>query len=378
MSRLTACLISILLCGSCGFDTSVPKEPKTVAMPDDVVVAFEKQCRRLLAEQPGGVPGSFIARDGWVLEGNELRYGQSGAFFGKWAPKVYPEAEPGEADPFAAMLHFRDELSSRGIELVFMPIPVRPVIYPESVLELDRYDGAVPYPHVKPMQDRFMKLVRKKSIGRINLTPFFLVNRDHSQGPLFCKSDTHWTPVGAFLAAQLAAEHIKSRKWFAEIAAHRAESPNPFTAEWLTMEHLGHMYVKLRKAGQLGNLEPETLNYRRISGPGMEIAGEEDLRHPNSPVILVGDSNLLWWWRNAAGFPHQLAYELGFHVDSIITRGGGVNQARLSFVREVRSDPGTLEGTKTVLWVFSIRAVLGAQPSWVKTPIEPKSSAPRR
>ena len=360
-------LLAATICSSCGLFDSGPNEPETIPMPSSVVQEFEQACRQLLTEHPSGIPGCFPARDGWVLEGNELRYGRSGPFFGENATEVYPDARPGEADPMGAILHFRDQLEARGIELVMIPIPVRPVIYPESVMNVDAFRDAVPFPHVKPMQDDFMRLLRENGVHRINLTPYFLKNRHHALGPLYCRSDTHWSPVAAYLAAEILGEFVKSRRWFAAALEQYGDPEQPFTAEWLSLEHFGHIFKTLQENSWREPLEAEKLAYRKISGPGIVAKSGEGFRHRSAPVLVIGDSNVLWWFKQCADFPSQLSYELGFNVDAIITRGGGINEGRLNLVREVRSNPQYLEGKKLVVWIFSARSVLGAQPSWIRT-----------
>ncbi len=347
-----------------------PEEPETLVMPSAIVEHFKAECANLLKAHGGGVVGYTMGTNGWAYQSTELMYGAADPFFGEpWAQKAYPKASPEDADPLNAILHFRNQLAERGIELIFMPIPVRPVIYPEGVIELGENGDADPLPHIKPMQDDFLKLVREKGVTVINLTPFFLENRHHERGPLYCKSDAHWTPSGTALAAKIVSEYLKTRSWYQDEFEQKRDRLIPFEARWLTKEHFGHCYRNLRDKGGIEGYSEESLAYRKITGPYMNGSAGKRLRHPHSPVVVLGDSNMLWWKAEYAAFPHELAYELGFHVDTLTTRGGGVNEARLNFVREARKTPGYLDGKKVLIWTFSARGVLGAKPSWIKTPL---------
>ncbi len=376
-SRMKQCmflLTLVVLLSSCAKDIPPPQEPETLVMPSTIVEQFNAECSALMKAPIPGVPGYFMGRDGWSYQISELRYGACGPFFGEWAQKAYPKALPEDADPLNAILHFRNELKARGIELVIMPIPVRPIIYPEGVIELGQYSNADTRPHIKPMQDDFLKLLREAGISEINLTPYFLGNLHHERGPLYCKSDTHWTPVATALAADIVSEYIKTRPWYENVAGELHDRLIPFESEWLSKEHFGHAYKSLRDMGGFEDLPNEVLSYRKITGPYMHGSDGKRLRHPNSAIIVLGDSNMLWWQNWFAAFPHELAFELGFHVDTLTTRGGGVNQARINFIREARKQPEYLEGKKLLLWTFSARGVLEAKPSWIKTPLQNKDS----
>ncbi len=362
-------IILLSLTSACGLFERAPKEPETLAMPAPVVEQFETECAALLAEHRGGVANCFLARDGWCYQGSELRYGAAGVFFGSQSQETYPKAAPEEADPLISIIHFKDQLDARGIELVFVPIPVRPVIYPEGVMPLGNDVSSDPLPHLKPMQDDFFRLVRDEGVRAINLSAFFLSNRHLEQGSLFCRSDTHWTPSGTALAANVVGQYLKSRRWYKRALKTYGNPDAPFSAEWLSKEHFGHLYRRLRDVGGINDLPTETVSYRKISGPGMAGEGGHKLRHPDSPVIVLGDSNMLIWNIDDAGFAQQLAFELGFHVDTMTTTGGGVNQARLNFIREVRGNPEYLVGKKVLLWTFTARTVLEVKAGWIKTPL---------
>ena len=93
------------------------------------------------------------------------------------------------------------------------------------------------------------------------------------------------------------------------------------------------------------------------------------LRNPDSPVIVMGDSNTIWWKNAQSALPHQLAFDLGFPVDVLSTQGGGANETRLNLVRRVRAEPGYLDGKKAVIWCFSARALTGTEEGWIPIPL---------
>jgi len=94
---------------------------------------------------------------------------------------------------------------------------------------------------------------------------------------------------------------------------------------------------------------PVPVRMRRILLETEEGFKEFGLNHPQSPVIVIGDSNSRTWSRFSSGLPHSLAFELGFPVDVLSTAGGGANTSRLNLARKIRAEPEYLEGKRVVI-----------------------------
>ncbi len=369
MKPYRAALAILCLTVSCSPGGRPVPEPEIPVMPDEVIQRFETECARLLEAHPGGVPSYCLARENWCYQMSELRYGATGPFFGEAAQTFFPDAPPEEADPLGAVLDFRDQLEARGIDLIFVPIPVRPLIYPEGVIDLGEFVDADPLPDLKPMQNRFLGIVGNAGVLTVDLTSLFLRNRRYVGGPLYCKSDTHWTPSGATLAAMSIGRLLKSRPWYEHTVDELDDPTAKFSMRWSNRRHFGHCYKKLRDLGGVENLSEEELSVREIIGPGSLRSGRKTLRHPDSPVVVLGDSNMLWWQQMNAAFPQQLAFELGYWVDTLTTHGGGINEARLNLARTLREDPEYLDGKRAVIWIFTARSMINAKPYWLRIPL---------
>jgi len=346
--------------------------PPYSMMPVKLIGGFKTECARMMEEHRSGVYGIEMGLDGWAYELSEIRYGASGPYYGKWATRMYPGVSPKKADPLNAILHFRDQLAALGIELLVMPVPDRPVIYPEGILDIGDFRNADVLPDIKPMRSRFMDLVRQAGINVIDLAPYFLAGRGGEHGPLFFKSDTHWAPSGTVLAGEISAEFIRKRAWYEEtLGKYQIPDENP-KAEWLRKDLIGHCIKKLQRHEKAMDFSPESLEYRKIKFPGRKPGktSQKRLRHREAPITVFGDSNTLRWNELYAAYPQELEFEIGLPIDTISTSGGGINQARMSFVREYRQNPDYLKGKKLVIWVFTIRAVLEAKPCWIETPLE--------
>jgi len=70
-----------------------------------------------------------------------------------------------------------------------------------------------------------------------------------------------------------------------------------------------------------------------------------------------------------AVFLDQLAFDLGFPVDLLSTRGGGANETRLNLMRRARVEPDYLDGKRAVIWCFSVRPFTNTEEGWIPIPL---------
>jgi alginate O-acetyltransferase complex protein AlgJ len=326
---------------------------------------FGDRCRSLLGERVQGTREDVLGQEGWVLLTSELRFASIGRFFGPDAIKASPRVKPEVADPIPAIVDFAEQLGARGVALIFMPVPVRPLVYPESVLGAERLRGITPVPYLFSDQVAFIAALRERGVRAIDLTPIFLAHRDDPHAPIFVPSESHWTGLGTVLAAREVAASVRGEPWLERAA--RIE----LAADWQVLEHSGHIYRDIHEKGGLPPRPPDRLHYRRVQLATSTGLQPLSLQNPDSPVVVMGDSNTIWWRDRGASFPHQLAHELRIPVDVQATTGGGATNARLNLIRTARANPGYLASKKLVVWCFSSRATIEGSDGWPMTPIDP-------
>jgi hypothetical protein len=298
-------------------------------------------------------------KDGWLFVKSELDYLAAGSFVGEAAPSANPEAPPEYADPVPAIIELKEQLEERGIELYFVPIPVRPAIYPEGVLGAERFAGREAVPNLDRHLREVLSVLRERGVQVIDLTPRFRKRREHPKhGPVFVPSSTHWTPYGVSLASRALAREIAALPWY------EAVPKQEFRQRWIEKMYSGGTYKGLQSAtGE--SREPDPISRRRIVLKTPSGNRRLELRHPDSPVIVIGDSNTVWWKSSQSALPHQLAFDLGFAVDVLSTKGGGANETRLNLVRHARAEPNYLDDKRVVIWCFSARAFTGTEEGWI-------------
>lgn len=315
------------------------------------------------AEQRGTitVPG----KEGWLFFGPELRFVSAGRFWGQAAAKVSRATKPEFADPLPAIVDFYHQLKKMGIELLLVPIPSKSVVYPDFLsdkLSISLENQPV---RIDTEPQTFYQLLRKEGIQVLDLTSFFLSNRFHREGPLFCKQDTHWSGNGCVLAARRIYEEIQDKPWLKTIPK------STYQTAWKSLNIAGDLW----KALDNKNLSQEVLSVRKV---GTGSAGTFNPIAPDrkSPILLVGDSHNLVFHAGEdmqtrdAGLPDQLAMELGFPVDLAAVRGSGATSARVNLLRRAQRDPHYWEEKKLVIWCFASREFTQSD-GWKKVPLLP-------
>lgn len=324
---------------------------------------FQEAALALADQRLPGAKISVVGLDGWLLHRGELQHLNAGSYTGENALQANPKAPPEYADPVPAIVDFHHQLKERGIDLFLMPVPVRPAIYPESVLGPEAFAGRKTIPNLYHPLQELLHAVQEQGVRVVDLTPVFLQHRERpKQGAVFCRSDTHWTPYGITLGAQILAAEIKQMPWYESVPKTK------FRQRWTTLPHHGVTYEDYEEASG-ETLEPEELQMRSIKRSTKKGQKKLKLRWPESPVILMGDSNATKWSPQQSGLPHILAFEFGFPVDVLAVPGGGANETRLNLFRKLRDEPEYLDAKRVVIWCFSARAFTNTSEGWIPIPL---------
>ena len=336
--------------------------------PAPLVQEYKQRCVELMPQGlKQGVHKIILGPDGWLLLKDELAYASADRFWGIAALSLKPNVPLEKVDAISAIAAFRDDLAKVGIELLFAPAPNRPMVVPEAVLGKGKIPPGRTTPRLQPVEEEFYAALRARGVEAIDLTKVLLAHRQSEHGPLYVPGDSHWTGAAVALAAGEIGAWAKRRPWYKDVAKQR------FETSWVTVEHFGYLYKDLHERAGLEKRPPDTVQVRKVRAAGTDgTTTEIEERNPTSPVILIGDSQTIWWRpRGQEGsLYHQLAAELGFPVDTLDTVGGGTNESRLNLVREARSTAGYLAGKKLVIWCFSSRSLLGHKDGWLRTPLD--------
>ncbi len=296
--------------------------------------------------------GAVAGVDGWFFVTSELRMLSVGKFWGADAAKVSRSPKPENADPLPAILDFNQQLKDKGIALILVPVPPKAEIYPEKVAADLPASAGDPDSALAAFYDE----LRKAGVDVLDLAPTFRKEKAGGHGPVFCKTDTHWSGAGCMLAAQEIAREVNAKFDASAVPAKK------YTAAWKEVSITGDLGSMLDASNPVPGAEK--LPVRQLE--------QTVAPNPDSPVLLLGDSHTLVFHdflAERAGLLDQLALELGFVPDRIGVRGSGATPVRIDLLRRSAKDPGYLAKKKVVVWCFTAREFTEAADGWKKLPV---------
>ena len=315
---------------------------------------FQRQLVAKVEELEKRNVSAIAGRDGWLFLVSELRFLAQGRFWGDAAAKTARSSK--SPDPLPAIVDFDRQLKQRGIQLIVVPVPPKAAVYADKLEIEPPPTPAAAAPHLQ----EFYHELRSAGVNVLDLTSAFVEKRNDARGPVFCRTDSHWSGVGTVLAAQLLAPQIRTTL--------SADLPRKaYAAEWKEVSLTGDLISLLPPGAP--KPEPEKLPIRTITDNSAKGAIQPD---PNSPVLVMGDSHTLVFREflgERAGLLDQLANELGFAPDLIGTRGSGATAVRVTLYRRTRTDADFLPKKKVIIWCFAAREFTEADQGWVQQPV---------
>lgn len=298
---------------------------------------------------------AYLGLDGWLYYRPDVDYLTSPGFLD---PAMVAKRKRGSADaadmvqpdPVRAIVDFRDQLKKRGIELIIMPMPVKPMIEaehfhaalsPGTALQNSSYEA-------------FVKQLGEAGIPVYDPTPVLRERKQRLNEPQFLQTDTHWNPPAMEAVAEDVAifvrKHTKVR-----------QGVTSYVRREQNIQNLGDTAVMLALDESQTLFPKQEVTVRQIQdAPGIPWQ-----RRKGSDVLILGDSfcNVFsltgMGWGQSAGFGEHLSYYLKQPLDSIVVNAGGSHTSRLKLVGEMararKRGKDRLAGVKLVIWEFSMR-----------------------
>jgi hypothetical protein len=314
---------------------------------------------------------ALLGRDGWFFYRPAVQYLVEPV---RSVPvRAYPETPHGvttnENDIFAAIVSFRDELAQRGIKLLVMPAPNKSSIYPQM---LAGRLGKIPGP-VNPTTREVLAMLKQAGVevvdlfevyaqGRVGLAPPQTLSGGDRWGKphptYYLAQDSHWSPEGMRLAADVVARRLLDLGWV-EKGAVRYET------KAVSIKRHGDV-LRMIRVPQVEQLyEPEQIDCMQVVNAQ---TGKPYVDDPNSPVLVLGDSFLRIFERDepgSGGFIAHLAHNLGFGLTSVVNDGGASTLVRQQLARK----SALLKGKKVVVWEFVERDIRFGTEGWQVIPL---------
>jgi hypothetical protein len=342
-----------------------------------------------------------LGRDRWLFYRPDLRYVvepdrlEVNTSDPKWVQP--PECGTHRESVQRAVVRFRDQLKERGIALVVMPVPGKPSVYPDQVTERAAgKEGQFRSPTLELIEG-----LQRQGVATVDLFAAFQTIRGAgapvSNNPLYLAQDTHWTPLGAQIAAQTAAAKLGELR-LAPAATREFRTQGVAVTRWgdiLDMMQIpclrgafGAESVKCMQVldPALGPLVPGASDRPgTYCYPGQQatvlVLGDSFCRiyqypEPQSLGSLPtagdthrpGESSAKRLLPGSAGFISHLALALKSPVDAIVSDGGAATDVR----RRLSTNPEILEGKQVVIWEFVERDIALGSQGWQEVALPKK------
>lgn len=283
-------------------------------------------------------PGiDYLTGPGFLDENVLARRAASGD---EWQPAPQP-------DPRKALFDFQRSLQERGITLVVMPTPIKPMIHPEMFSS--RMDPASLPQNIS--YERFVRDLEKEGIPVFDVSRALVDAKMNTGRSQYLAADTHWKPEAVQLAARLLAVFLRERGLI---------SLSPGTAHQTVesrVSNIGDIAAMLQLP------EDQSLYPRQDVGLRQVLDAGQGLWRPDqtADILVLGDSfsNIYslegMGWGESAGFVEQLAFELTRPVDRITRNDNGSFATREILTRELARGRDRLEGKRVVVYQFAVR-----------------------
>ena len=294
---------------------------------------------------------TLMGRDGWLYYGPAIN---AVTGYGPLKPEPDtvakdPNREPW-GSPLPAIVRFNQQLEEHGVELILVPIPVKPMIYPEHLTGRTS-EGPISHPDA----GRFFSQLEKAGVKVLDLSEAWFEGKEKADdGQVFLRQDTHWTGDYVKVAAGQVADFLESRPWFAALERDtdrfQVGEPERVAAPGDLLDNLELPASMAASREESTMLSP----VRNADGSAMSIYDVE------SPLVLLGDSftNIFHQedmkWGTESGFAQHLSRELGLSLDTIAQNG----QASTGVRKTLATRPGAvhyLKQKKAVIWAIAAR-----------------------
>jgi alginate O-acetyltransferase complex protein AlgJ len=288
-----------------------------------------------------GSEQAYPGRDGWLFYRPDVDYITGPPFLDPTRLKHRAHAADVQPDPVKAIVAFRDQLAARGIELIVMPVPVKPGMDGEMLSAGARNLGMLQNSSFAEFKSR----LEKGGVRVFDPAPLLRARKAAGGGaPLYLETDTHWRPETMEFVAQ-------------ELAAFlHAPAPSTYQIVETEIATLGDIATMLKLPAGQRIYRPQKVTIQQVTDGNTWW-------HPRQEagMLLLGDSfsNIFslepMGWGEAAGFAEHLSHELGQPLDCILRNSDGAFATREILSRELARGRDRLAGKTQVVWEFAAR-----------------------
>lgn len=265
--------------------------------------------------------GAVLGRDGWVFSNQEYLLPND------WQVNLQQQVQ--------AMQRIQAQLQEQGIQLLILPLPMKVDIHAEHRLRQ-------PHEAVDGLYDIFVDSLQAQELQVVQLRQAFL--QQAANQDLFMRSDSHWNPLGARLAAR------ETLRQFPMLRGDSEFVTQPQTHEMWRGDLLNFLNFDPRLAPDY--FEPERLLRYETSQRQAPLSSDLLFGERSYPLLLVGTSYSRMPQWHFAGFLQQA---LGSELLVQAADAQGPFQVMQTVLD---SDLLATPGLTTVIWEFPVRTLM--------------------
>jgi SGNH hydrolase-like domain, acetyltransferase AlgX len=287
----------------------------------------------------------YLGHDPWLFYRADVDHVIGPPFLDPVRMKHRLQTSRVQSDPIKAIVDFRDQLAARGIDLVVLPVSVKPSTEGEmlAVSHANRAQAESALPN--PSFNEFKARLEREKVRVFDPAPF-LMERG-SNGHRYLETDTHWRPETMELVAERLADFLQLP------VAAGSTSPSIIEKEIVARGDIAAM-LKLTRGDKFFPLEKVTIR-QVVTGNGLWRPSKD------ADVLLLGDSfsNIFSFeamgWGESAGFAEHLSFALRRPIDCILRNSDASFATREILSNELAHGRDRLAGKKVVIWEFAAR-----------------------
>ncbi len=287
----------------------------------------------------------YLGRDPWLFYRADVDHVIGLPFLDPVRMKHRLQSSRVQPDPIKAIVDFRNQLAARGIDLVLLPVWVKPSVEGEmlAVSNANRTEARSGLPN--PSFNEFIARLKQEKVRVFDPAPS-LMERGTNR-PLYLETDTHWRPATMEFVAERLAD-------FLQLPAATGSMRSSIVEKEVVAHGDIAAMLKLTRGDKFFPAEKVTIR-QVVTGNGLWRPSKE------ADVLLLGDSfsNIFSFeamgWGESAGFAEHLSFALQRPIDCILRNSDASFATREILSNDLAHGRDRLAGKKLVIWEFATR-----------------------
>jgi hypothetical protein len=255
-----------------------------------------------------------------------------------------------QPDPVKAIIDFRNQLAARGIDLIVMPVPMKPGVDTEKLSS--GAEQTAPLHNASFLE--FKSRLENAGISIFDPRPLLIQRKTAlKNAPLYLETDTHWRPETMEFVAETLAALISP----ASSSSSSSSSSVSLQVTEKEINGVGDIARMLRLPPNQTLYGPEKVTIHEVSSGNTPWRPSKE-----AGILLLGDSfsNIFsleaLGWGESAGFAEHLSRALGgISLDCILRNSDAAFATREMLSRDLARGHDRLAGKKLVIWEFAAR-----------------------